>query len=82
MTLEYQFDALIRQYAFATRIHAERLTMKEAAIRFVSTSQEKEEQYQHAFYRDLFQQEDKPLWLHLRVSMISPSISGNRILKN
>ncbi len=56
---EAHFDAVNRQYAFSTRIQAERLTMEKAVIRFVSTSQEKVNQYQHVLYRDLFQKEDK-----------------------
>ncbi|SDY23144.1 glycosyltransferase [Tindallia californiensis] len=56
---ESKFDELIRYYSFATRIHAERLAMKEASVRFVSTSQEKTKQYQHGLYSDLFEKDIK-----------------------
>ncbi|SFH51952.1 sucrose-phosphate synthase [Tindallia magadiensis] len=56
---ESKFDELLQRYSFATRIHAERLAMKEASVRFVSTLQEKTKQYQHGLYGDLFEKENK-----------------------
>lgn len=53
------FEDINHQYAFAKRIHAERITMENASIRFVSTSQEKTNQYQHGMYRDIFENQTR-----------------------
>lgn len=49
------YDALDRQYQFSIRLTAERRAMEGAVIRFVSTAQERDHQYQHPLYRDLFE---------------------------
>ncbi len=48
------FPQLNKQYKFVKRLAAERFAMNHALVRIVSTSQEKEQQYQHPLYRDLF----------------------------
>lgn len=43
----------IQQYKFGKRILAERIAMRYASIIFVSTQQEKDEQYDHQAYKDV-----------------------------
>ncbi len=45
------YDELDIKYQFTKRLSAERIVMKYANIIFVSTSQEKEEQYNHKLYK-------------------------------
>lgn len=47
------YDELNKKYQFSKRFIAERLTMKYADIIFVSTTQEKQEQYTHKLYCNL-----------------------------
>ncbi|RQD70298.1 MAG: glycosyltransferase family 1 protein [Tindallia sp. MSAO_Bac2] len=61
--LHNEFEDMNSQYAFATRIKAERLTMQKASIKFVSTSQEKLNQYRHALYNDIFEKEDSGFFI-------------------
>ncbi|MEN1761069.1 glycosyltransferase [Anoxynatronum sibiricum] len=53
------YESLDQQYQFTTRLAAERTAISQAMIRFVSTQQEKEQQYFHTLYRDLFNQHKK-----------------------
>ncbi|SMP38458.1 glycosyltransferase [Anoxynatronum buryatiense] len=53
------YETLDQQYQFTIRLAAERTAISQAMIRFVSTQQEKEQQYFHTLYRDLFSQQKK-----------------------
>ncbi len=52
-------ETLNKKYAFSTRIEAERITMKYSDLIFVSTVQEKSEQYSHILYKDITKNIDK-----------------------
>lgn len=47
------FDSLNKKYNFTERIEAERTSMKNADIIFVSTKQEQTNQYSHILYKDV-----------------------------
>jgi sucrose-phosphate synthase len=53
------YDLLDQQLRFTVRLAAERTAMGRALVRMVSTVQEKEHQYLHPIYRDLFVNEEK-----------------------
>ncbi|MDT8336508.1 MAG: glycosyltransferase [Candidatus Izemoplasmatales bacterium] len=53
LQLNNDLESLNKKYNFAKRIEAERTTMKYADIIFVSTIQEKLEQYHHPMYLDI-----------------------------
>lgn len=50
---EANIQALETKYQFSKRIEAERISMKYANLIFVSTKQERDEQYRHILYRDI-----------------------------
>jgi len=54
-----QLEDLDKRYCFTIRLAAERTAMGRALVRMVSTAQEKEHQYQHQLYQDLFVDESK-----------------------
>jgi sucrose-phosphate synthase len=48
------FPQIDKQYKFTERLAAERIAIDQATVRVVSTAQEKNQQYQHPLYKDMF----------------------------
>lgn len=63
-------ESLNARYAFARRITAEKLAMKNSALNVVSTSQERHLQYGHKYYEDAIDVEDSS-----RFRVISPGVN-------
>ncbi len=62
LTHEDNFSALDKQYQFIIRLAAERIAIDLAIVRIVSTEQEKNQQYQHSLYKDLFESDTDKLF--------------------
>ncbi|AIO19375.1 Mannosylfructose-phosphate synthase [Candidatus Izimaplasma bacterium HR1] len=54
------YDELIKKYSFNKRIIAERTAISNSDMIFVSTSQERDEQYRHVLYFDTFHRKNPP----------------------
>ncbi|MDW7678639.1 MAG: glycosyltransferase, partial [Bacillota bacterium] len=66
------YDSLDQKLRFTVRLAAERTAMGRALVRMVSTVQEKEHQYLHPLYRDLFANEKKRPF-----AVIPPGVNQN-----
>ena len=64
------FQAIDKTYSFSYRIPAERLSMKYSVVNFVSTSQERFEQYSHPLYKNWVDVNDNS-----RFAVASPGVN-------